>query len=202
MSFRIVGLGDSTTAGTPGFSSPLEAPPDGSGNPESQYAYWMVKLHPDWTVLNRGINGQRTDEILARFDQDVVQERPKYVIILAGVNDIYQGSPIDMIRNNLLALYEKSLAAGIRPVACTILPYNTASEGERKSVRELNTFIEQTARRPEIAFCDTHGAVSDPNNPDRLQASPDEYHPDVAGYRNIGTTLTRVIENSLKSNAN
>ena len=54
---RIVGLGDSTTAGTPAFLSPLESPPNGRGNPESQYAYWMNQLHPEWTVLNRGING-------------------------------------------------------------------------------------------------------------------------------------------------
>src|SRR5207302_1970608 len=47
----IVGLGDSTTAGTPAFRSPLEAPPNGQGNPESQYAHWMMKAHPDWTVL-------------------------------------------------------------------------------------------------------------------------------------------------------
>ena len=31
----IVALGDSTTAGTPGFKSPLEAPPDGAGNVQS-----------------------------------------------------------------------------------------------------------------------------------------------------------------------
>ena len=57
--FTIVALGDSTTAGTPGFRSPVEAPPNGSGNVESQYAYWLMNGHPDWRVLNRGINGQR-----------------------------------------------------------------------------------------------------------------------------------------------
>ena len=34
----IVALGDSTTAGTPGFLSPLESPPDGRGDVESQFA--------------------------------------------------------------------------------------------------------------------------------------------------------------------
>jgi lysophospholipase L1-like esterase len=57
----IVALGDSTTAGTPGFRSPIEAPPDGSGNVESQYAYWLTQAHPEWEILNRGVNGERTD---------------------------------------------------------------------------------------------------------------------------------------------
>ena len=36
---RIIALGDSTTAGTPGFLSPLEAPPNGRGDVTSQYVY-------------------------------------------------------------------------------------------------------------------------------------------------------------------
>ena len=40
--------GDSTTAGTPAFKSPVEAPPVGAGNVESQYAYWLMQAHPDW----------------------------------------------------------------------------------------------------------------------------------------------------------
>src|SRR5256885_12376993 len=59
----VVALGDSTTAGTPGFRSPLEAPPDGAGNAESQYGYWLGQTHPDWQILNCGVNGERSDEI-------------------------------------------------------------------------------------------------------------------------------------------
>jgi len=194
MKLRIVGLGDSTTAGTPGFLSPLEAPPDGEGNPESQYAYWMMLKHPDWTVLNRGINGQRTDEILARFDRDVIQENANWVIILGGVNDVYQGVDLTIIQENLASLYQRSISAGTRSVACTILPYNTASKAECGSIRDLNRFIENEAKRLGLAFCDTNRAVSDPNNPDRLRGSPDGYHPDVLGYQSMGYALTQVIQ--------
>ena len=65
----ILALGDSTTAGTPEFRSPVEVPPHGEGNVQSQYIYWMMKAHPEWTVLNRGVNGERTDQILNRFEQ-------------------------------------------------------------------------------------------------------------------------------------
>ena len=58
----IVAFGDSTTAGTPLFESPLEAPPDGRGDERSQYAYWLMARHPDWRVLNRGVNGERSDQ--------------------------------------------------------------------------------------------------------------------------------------------
>src|SRR5437879_10043225 len=86
-SVTIVGLGDSTTAGTPGFRSPLEAPPRGDGNPESQYAHWMMQSHPEWTVLNRGLNGETSEELRARLPRDVVRVHPAYATDLAGRND-------------------------------------------------------------------------------------------------------------------
>lgn len=191
---RILGLGDSTTAGTPGFLSPLEAPPDGSGNAESQYAYWMMKGHPDWIVVNRGINGQRSDEILARFYRDVVREEPDYVIVLAGVNDVYQGYPRESVQRNLLAMYRLAGHALTIPVAATILPYNSASPRESDDVRALNQWIAETARGLGILFCDTSRAVADPGNPNRLRGSPDGFHPDVAGYRSMAQALAETIE--------
>lgn len=89
---RIVTIGDSTTAGTPGFTSPIEAPPNGRGDATSQYAYWLMRTHPDWDVVNRGVNGERSDQIRARFERDVIAAAPKAVVIIAGVNDVYQGA--------------------------------------------------------------------------------------------------------------
>jgi len=107
---RIVGLGDSTIAGTPGFQSPIEAPPDGRGNPESQCGYWMMQAHPEWTVLNRGVNGERSDEIRTRFARDVLEARPDYVIVLAGVNDIFQGLLPEAVERNLGPIYAAASA--------------------------------------------------------------------------------------------
>lgn len=191
---RVVGLGDSTTAGTPGFLSPLEAPPNGRGNQESQYAYWMMKAHPDWIVLNRGINGQRSDEILARFDRDVLQEEPDYVVVLAGVNDIYDGRSLQSIQRNLLEIYQQALQANIIPVAATVLPYNAASKLDSSRIRELNIWIKNTARNLAIPFVDTFDAVADPNNSDRLRETPDGLHPGVTGYRSMAMRLIEVIE--------
>src|SRR4029453_8724909 len=101
----IVALGDSTMAGTPGFKSPLESPPNGAGNIESQYPYWLTQNHGDWQVLNRGVNGERSDQIRARFDRDVLAPPPAAVVIIAGVNDIYQGRTPDVVQRELEAMY-------------------------------------------------------------------------------------------------
>ena len=39
-------------------------------------------------VVNRGIGGQTTPQMLVRFRQDVIDLHPQVVVILAGTNDI------------------------------------------------------------------------------------------------------------------
>lgn len=196
----IVALGDSTTAGTPGFKSPIEAPNDGKGDPTSQYAYWLVEQHPDWRVLNRGVNGERTDEIAARFDRDVLSRQPKVVVVIGGVNDIYQGRPVESVTANLRAVYDRAIEAGIQVVAGTILPYNTATPEQNARMHAVNAWIAgQAAADPNITFVDTRAAVADPNNPDRLAESPDDLHPGVEGYRRMATALGPVIEERLRA---
>jgi lysophospholipase L1-like esterase len=116
----IVALGDSTTAGTPAFKSPIEAPPNGSGDIRSQFAYWLMRRHPEWRVLNRGVNGERTDQIAARFDRDVLANHPRAVIIIAGVNDVYQGRSAEAVQQQLRALYDRAALATIPVIAGSI----------------------------------------------------------------------------------
>src|SRR5262245_45065534 len=139
--FKIVALGDSTTAGTPGFQSPLEQPPNGRGDETSQYSYWLMKTHPDWTVLNRGVNGERSDQIRARFDRDVIQASPAAVVIIAGVNDVYQGRTVDHVIEQLHAMYTRAAEARIVVVAGSIVPYNTATSEQNSRMRQINDWI-------------------------------------------------------------
>ncbi|MBI3840837.1 MAG: hypothetical protein HY297_02610 [Thaumarchaeota archaeon] len=191
---KIVGIGDSTTAGTPGFRSPLEAPPKGEGDVRSQYAYWMARSHSEWDVLNKGVNGERSDQILARFGRDVLSEGPKFVVILAGVNDIFQGIPGERITANLSEMYDSSLQTRTVPVACSVLPYNFMGSREAGALSEINQWIVGQSRRLSIPYADTSTAVADTSDWRRLGSTPDGLHPDVEGYRKMAEKISEAIE--------
>jgi lysophospholipase L1-like esterase len=195
----IVALGDSTTAGTPGFKSPLEAPPDGAGNVESQYAHWLTKTHADWRVLNRGVNGERSDQIRARFTRDVAGVRPDAVVIIAGVNDVYQGRSAASVERELEAMYVAARAAKIVVVAGSIIPYDTAGADENARMHAVNDWIRAyAAAHPEaVAFCDTRAAVARPGEADRLVSSPDGLHPSPQGYKLMAEALEPSIRAAL-----
>ena len=196
---RIVAMGDSTTAGTPGWKSRIEAPPAGAGDETSQYAYWLMRTEPSWEVINQGVNGERSDQILARFERDVVALQPAAVVIIAGVNDVYQGRPVQHVVEQLRTMYDRAKGAGIPVVAGTIIPYNSATPEQNARMREINAWIRTAADAdPAMEFVDTRAAAAAPGNIDRLFDSPDELHPSAIGYRRMADAIQPVLRSVLR----
>lgn len=190
---KIVALGDSTTAGTPGFVPDRKNPPEGRGDRESQFAYWMMQINPEWEVINEGVNAQRSDQILKRFDSDVLSFHPQWVIVLAGVNDLYQGVPVAETQEYLKQIYARASDAGIKIMTCSVIPYNFSSQEVKNRMRQLNEWIAAYSREKGYGYCDTYKAVEDPRRPGWLISSPDGLHPDKAGYRKMGEVLSACL---------
>jgi lysophospholipase L1-like esterase len=196
---RIVAMGDSTTAGTPAFLSPAEAPPAGRGDATSQYAHWLMQSRPDWEVLNRGVNGERSDQIRGRFERDVIAQRPAVVVLIAGVNDVYQGRPAAHVIEQLRWMFDRARQAGIRVVAGTIVPYNAATLDQNARMREINDWIrQQAAPTAGIVVAETRAAVAAPGKPDTLSETADQLHPTPAGYRAMAAAIRPAIEQVLR----
>lgn len=195
----IVALGDSTTAGTPFFKSPVEAAPNGSGDATAPFGYRMTEVHPDWIVLNRGVNGERSDQIAARFDRDVLSAHPQFVVILAGVNDVYQGRSVESVTAQLKLMYDKARAARIPVIAGSIVPYNTATHEQNLRMHAINDWIRAEATRDaNVTFVDTRKAAARPDNIDLLASSPDGLHPGIAGYHRMGDVIAAAIAAKIK----
>lgn len=196
---KIIALGDSTTVGTPGFCSPRECPPYGRGDEQSQYSFWVMKRNPDWEVVNRGVNGERSDQIFKRFDGDVLNHQPQAIIVLAGVNDLYQGASVEAIQKNLIQIYERARQAGIRVLACSVIPYNFSPPEVKQKMKELNGWIRNYSLEKRNGFCDTYKAVEDPVKPGNLISSPDGLHPGREGYRKMGDAISGCLESLFAS---
>lgn len=189
----IVALGDSTTAGTPAYQSPLESPPEGAGDRRSQYAYWLMQENPSWTVINQGMNGQRTDQMLDRFESSVLAHQPHVLVVLAGVNDLYQGKTSQEIIDNLEKIYLRAEEAGIKVVTCSILPYNDMSPAVHGRMVRVNLWIENYSRDNGYQFCDLHHLMEDPFKPGKLRSTKDGRHPDVEGHRKMAHEIAKAI---------
>lgn len=67
-------------------------------------------------IINCGINGDTSGGMLARFYDDVITEKPDYVHIMGGVNDIICISNPDIVKPNIMAMISQAQNANIIPV--------------------------------------------------------------------------------------
>jgi lysophospholipase L1-like esterase len=84
----IVAIGSSSTAGA-GASSPAASYP-------SRLAVELRQRFPDHdiTVLNRGVNGEETQDMMARFATGVFAEHPQLVLWQVGTNSVLRDRPL------------------------------------------------------------------------------------------------------------
>src|SRR5258705_3358817 len=99
---------------------------------------------PGKPYFDRGISGQTTPQMLIRFRPDVIDLKPKVVVILAGTNDLAGNTgptTLEAIEENLTSMAELARANGIRVVLSSLLPVRDYE------VKDGNP-ISQTVRRP------------------------------------------------------
>lgn len=84
----IVAIGSSSTAGAGASSAAANYP--------SRLAVELKQRFParDITVLNRGVNGQETEQMMARFATDVIAAHPDLVVWQVGTNSVLRDHPL------------------------------------------------------------------------------------------------------------
>lgn len=169
---------------------------------------WL-KFHPDFFRNNgyaaRGISGQTTYHMLARFHNDVVALNPEVVVILSGINDIAQNSgeiSLENIMGNIISMCDIARANGIVPVLCSILPCDYFSW--RKDLKpaplvvELNKMIKGYADANGLQYVDYYTPMADENGALREGLSKDRCHPFADAYLPMEEAVVKAIEKAAR----
>ncbi len=151
--------------------------------------------------INRGISSQTTSQIQERFQNDVIDLEPKYVIILAGINDIAENNgpiSIEEIMNNIISMVEKALKNNIEVVLCSILPasdfYWNPKIKPFEKIKQLNVLIEAYCLIEKIKFVDYYNPMVDENFGLDKKFTDDGVHPNLNGYLKMKTILESYLK--------
>ena len=118
--------------------------------------FW-VETHPAFFKTNhlvgRGISGQVSSQMLARFRQDVINIKPRIVIINCGTNDIAENNgpyDEDITMDNIKSMTELALAHDIKVVLSTVLPcdkfcWNPSVKNVVTKIQRLNQRMSRSA---------------------------------------------------------
>ena len=191
---RVVFMGDSITEGW-GMKATATTPDRGEFFPGKPY-------------VNRGISGQTTPQMLVRFRQDVIDLKPRVVVVLAGTNDIAENTgktTLKEIGNNIASMSELARTNGIAVVLCSVLPasdfpWHPGLEPAPK-VKALNAWIKEYAAKSGLVYVDYYSRMVNGEGGLEAELSPDGVHPNRAGYEIMAPLAEAGIAEALKKPA-
>nr|NUR38255.1 GDSL family lipase [Sphingomonas sp.] len=146
-------------------------------------------------VVDRGISGQITAQMLVRFRQDVIDLKPHAVHIMGGTNDIlHLPGPVNMDQavSNIRSMAELARAHGIRVIIGSVLP---ASQGgvPVKEIAEINRRLAALAKAEGYQFVDYYRALDRGDGSMASVDSGDGVHPTEAGYARMRPLADKAI---------
>ncbi len=165
---KVVCLGDSITYGFP------------YGPNES----WTKMLTDaiDGEIINRGIPGNTTTQMLERFEYAVSRFNPTHVIIMGGINDVVLQDSYDRITLNLKTLAEKSRDKNIKVIFGQ--PTVVDDPEIERLLWRIRAWIIEYSMEHNIPVINFAQAFYDEKNNILTQLlAPDGAHPTKAGYQ-------------------
>lgn len=169
-----------------------------------------VNIHPDFFTENkyigRGISGQTSYQFLLRFRSDVIDLKPKLVIINAGTNDVAENSgpfDIDHTFGNIASMAEIAKANKIKVILTSVLPaarfrWNKNITDAPDRIEALNEKIKAYAKANKIPYVDYYQPmVSGPERALNPAYSKDGVHPTIEGYLVMESLIKPVIDKVL-----
>lgn len=156
----------------------------------------------DNNFVGRGISGQVTNQMLLRFRQDVIDLHPKYVVILAGTNDIAENSgkiDIEKTFGNIVSMCDLARANGIKPIICSVIPaasfyWRPSVTDAAEKIVQFNTMLEEYAKANKIKYVDYHSAMKDEHGGLPQNLANDGVHPTREGYDIMKSLLLKVLK--------
>jgi lysophospholipase L1-like esterase len=171
---------------------------------------WRLnQFFPGKPYVNRGIGGQISGEILGRMQADVIELRPKAVLILVGTNDLARGIADSAIQDNLTMIAAVAEFGGIKPVFSSLLPVSDHHKGNNPNfertpgrpparIAALNTWIAELCRSRGFPYIDFHSALKDAGGQLRADLSDDGLHPNAEGYKIMAPLVEAALEEALR----
>ncbi len=158
----------------------------------------------DKSYINRGIGGQTTPQMLIRFRTDVINLKPKVVVILAGTNDIAGNSgpsTPEMIMNNIESMCELAIINNIKVILCSVLPANVYPW--RKGIEpadiivDLNKRLKKYAKKKGHLYLNYYSAMVDKEKGLKSIYGKDAVHPNKEGYKIMKEKVEEAIKKAL-----
>lgn len=192
---------------------------------KGQIAILMWVLLVGWVkaeevrVVNAGIGGNSTRNLLKRVDKDVLAHKPEVVVMMVGTNDALNSGnsvPLEEYRENLESLVKQVKGLGAKVVLLTIPPaYDKllfsrhppeffAERSPAERIAGVNAVVKGMGKLDEVVVVDVHALIEEQGGagPEKSSLirnlanskSKDGVHPSSEGYDVIAAAVYQALK--------
>lgn len=154
-------------------------------------------------VINKGISGNTSGDLVKRLEKDVLSNQPQWVSICIGINDVWRhfdsNNPnrvsLNQFRDNMIYMIENIFVVTKNIILVT--PYLVESKGQspmRKMMDDYGNVVKELAKQYDLFFVDLQEAFDEKLwNRDSSTLSLDRIHPTMAGHMLIADSILEVL---------
>lgn len=181
--------------------------PHGTGYPNVVHGL-LTSVYPDYfiNVVNMGISGNNVTNLEERWERDVIAQKPDWVSIMIGINDVWRQFDVPQLPNNAVSpeLFRSTLTKLVQQtkplVKGLILMTPVYWESNKQDamaarVAEYQQIIKEIAEAEDVIFCDAQAYA------DRVlqhchscYITWDRVHPNIPGANILAHALLDTIE--------
>ena len=141
-----------------------------------------MNFFPFRKISNRGVRGDTTVDIILRMNS-ILSTKPKYVLIMVGINDLYKEIPLGQIIDNYEYIIDKLKTKNIIIlIQSTIQCQRSVCGNQIKKIKLLNENLEKLSKEKNIMYINLNSLLSNKYGL-KPEYTWDGIHLNAKGYR-------------------
>lgn len=168
--------------------------------------YDLNKFYSGYNVVNSGISGNKTYDILENMKERVYRYNPSKIFILIGTNDIPENKTNEEIVNNIKKMVNeikknrpesKIYLESIYPVNNTLdekVNHSVVKNRKNEDIKKINEQLKKFSEKKKITYIDMYSLLEDSDGNLNLDYTKEGLHMSEKGYE----VITKKIKQYLK----
>jgi acyl-CoA thioesterase-1 len=168
------------------------------------YVHLVQQAFPHIQVLNRGVSGDRTTELLTRWQKDCLEIQPDYLSIFVGINEVWHkykwNKPMtsqqfeENYRSLLLQVKERLPLTKLLLLSPFVFPIGDYNEQWMPDLIEETAIVEQLSIEFQAIFLNMQQFMDSLLSTHSMQElTYDGVHPTPLGFEFISEEIIKII---------
>ena len=152
-------------------------------------------------VYNRGISGDTTDRLLERLDDNVLNIKPRNIVLLIGTNDISRGLPLSMSLNNVKQIIKisKDRCPDVNFILEAVYPINEnmrdrSDKRSNKKIDEMNKEFIKICEKYDCLWVDFTDELKDEYGNLKKEFTFDGLHINAQAYEIVAKNIIPLLK--------